>query len=178
MVRRLKGDLEQASRDIEKAILKNPNQPEYHVARASILRDRGQYDQALASCQRAIEADSQHVGAFQEAGYIHYIQGNHREARRLLYRALALKPDLVNAERLLGSSYLAENKPQQAIPSWRRLVEREPANAENHFYLGVCLLEAGEREEGREELLRSAELDAAVYASRVQDRLTYYGLEN
>lgn len=176
-VRRLQGDLEQAQRDIEKAIAINPNRSEYHLTRGSLLREQKRYDEALESCQRAIENDPEYFQAYQESGYIHFVQRDFQEARKFLYRALALKPDLANAERLLGSSYLSENKPQQAIPSWRRLVEREPNNPENHFYLGVCLVEAGEIEEGKQALLRAAELDEVSFSTRVQGRLQHYGLE-
>ena len=65
-------------------------------------------------------------------------RGQHREARRVLQRALEMSPRSVSGQVLLGVSHLMAGDPHQAITPLERAARLAPANADVQFNLGLA----------------------------------------
>jgi tetratricopeptide (TPR) repeat protein len=75
---------------------------------------------------------------YQNLGLVYYLLRQYDDAIRVFERGIRLKPAMVGARLFLGSSYLAKERPQEALPHLQYAYDNQP-NAESAKYLGMCL---------------------------------------
>ncbi|HET7202141.1 MAG TPA: tetratricopeptide repeat protein [Steroidobacteraceae bacterium] len=83
------------------------------------------------------------------------------EAERSCRRALALDASLVDTERALAALYASDDRFNQAIEIYRRLLERNPTDAGVQLELGEALDGLGLDQEAEQSLARAVALDPA-----------------
>jgi tetratricopeptide (TPR) repeat protein len=115
----------------------------------------------------AIHADHLNASTFVEKGWSLISLGDHEGAERALVRALELAPDDPRTEALLGWAQMHQEKYDDALLSFQRVLMREPANAMARVNLGyICLKRRifGEAIEHLSRAMRAGDKKASLYA--------------
>lgn len=113
---------------------------------------------------------SDHLGAstFIERGWSQIAAGDPVAAESSLRRALQLAPDEPATEALLGWAMVAQEKFDEALMVFNRVLERDPENALARVNVGYICLKKGIWGEAIEHLTRAVQLDndrkATLYA--------------
>jgi len=111
-----------------------------------------------------------HIGAstYIEKGWSLISLGDHAGAIQALTRALALSPDAVEAQSLLGWAQMLHEDYDDALATFSRVLMREPANALARINVGYICLKKRIFGEAIEHLSRAIRLDndrkATLYA--------------
>jgi tetratricopeptide (TPR) repeat protein len=120
------------------------------------------------SAERPVVAD--HIGAstFVEKGWSRISLGDYAGAEDSLSKALQLAPDDPQAESLLGWSQMLQEKYDDALMQFQRVLMREPGNALARINVGYICLKKGIFGEAIEHLSKAIRLDndrkATLYA--------------
>ena len=124
--------------------------------------------QPLQPAAPPLRAD--HIGAstFIEKGWSRIAAGDHAGAEEALAKALELSPDDPNAGSLMGWAQMLQNKLDDALLSFQRVLVREPQNALARVNVGYICLKKQIFGEAIEHLSRAIRLDndkkATIYA--------------
>jgi tetratricopeptide (TPR) repeat protein len=120
------------------------------------------------SAERPVVAD--HIGAstFVEKGWSRISLGDYAGAEDSLTKALQLAPNDPQAESLLGWSQMLQEKYDDALMQFQRVLMREPGNALARINVGYICLKKGIFGEAIEHLSKAIRLDndrkATLYA--------------
>ena len=120
------------------------------------------------SAERPVVAD--HIGAstFVEKGWSRISLGDYAGAEDSLTKALQLAPDDPQAESLLGWSQMLQEKYDDALMQFQKVLMREPGNALARINVGYICLKKGIFGEAIEHLSKAIRLDndrkATLYA--------------
>ena len=92
---------------------------------------------------------------------------NYREAERYLKKAVSMDPNYADAMYLLGDLYIRKQQIELAEPLWMKVLEVCPDyKAELKYFLGVILMENGQREKA-----------ISLFESFLKDPLRDYGYD-
>ncbi len=115
-----------------------------------------------------IRSDHLNASAYVEKGWSLIALGDHEGAERSLQRALELAPDDPRSESLLGWAQMLQEKHDQAMMSFQRVLMREPGNALARVNVGYICLKKRIFGEAIDHLSRALRLDndrkASLYA--------------
>ena len=120
------------------------------------------------SAERPVVAD--HIGAstFIEKGWSHISLGDYAGAEDSLTKALQLAPNDPQAESLLGWAQMLQEKYDDALMQFQKVLMREPGNALARINVGYICLKKGIFGEAIEHLSKAIRLDndrkATLYA--------------
>ena len=123
---------------------------------------------AFAAERPVVHAD--HIGAstFVEKGWSKISAGDYEGAEQLLRKALELSPNDVAAESLLGWAEMLQDKFDDALLNFQKVLAREPQNALARINVGYICLKKRIFGEAIEHLSRAIRLDndkkATLYA--------------
>lgn len=102
-----RGDLEQASQGLNKALSNDPRRPDLHFLNAYVYERQGRMDLAEVGYQLVLEHDRSHWLAAHRLARLHFSQGRFREAQDMASQALLAAPDRPEpAYALAAASYL------------------------------------------------------------------------
>jgi tetratricopeptide (TPR) repeat protein len=153
-----KGDWEEALRQFERAIERNPRLTIAYLKAGDIYRRQGDYGSAEARYRAAADLEPRNF----EAQYLHALSlqllGRTTEAVRGYLRALSIKPDDFEANLNLATAYLQLNEPEQGIPYAERAVRLNPRSAAARSNLGAIFAALDRHEEAVIEYQQAAEL--------------------
>ncbi|MBV8740360.1 MAG: TIR domain-containing protein, partial [Sinobacteraceae bacterium] len=96
-------DYEPALAEFAKALALQPNNSEVRLYRAAVFRRQGRWTESLAEFQRAVELAPRDAAVAAEYGTTLVIVRRYADAQRVLVRALALDPAVMQAVRLLAT---------------------------------------------------------------------------
>ncbi len=119
---------------------------------------------------RAVTVRADHLGAstFIEKGWNQIAAGDHVAAEASLRRALALAPDEPATETLLGWALMAQERHDEALHLFQRVLQSDPENALARVNIGYICLKKGIWGESIEHLTTAIRLDndrkATLYA--------------
>ncbi|RME59223.1 hypothetical protein D6779_04820, partial [Candidatus Parcubacteria bacterium] len=141
------------------------------------LQRVGEYQQALASLQRASELAPENAVVYVLTGLTHQKLGAFKLAERAFRKALELEPDNNEALQSLGLLLIADDRLREAIPYLKKHLKQDPANPATLDVFIPALAKAGRMDDARKILLaaweRTQDADVAVRYARF---LISYGL--
>ncbi|HEY2856215.1 MAG TPA: tetratricopeptide repeat protein [Gemmatimonadaceae bacterium] len=115
-----------------------------------------------------VHADHLGASTFIEKGWSKLSLGDHGGAERALRKALELSPNDVQAEALLGWALMLQEKYDDALLMFQKVLMRQPQNALARINVGYICLKKGIFGEAIEHLSRAIRLDndkkASLYA--------------
>ncbi len=115
-----------------------------------------------------VMADRLGASTFVEKGWSLISLGDHKGAERALLRALELSPDDPETESLLGWAQMLQEKYDEAMLTFQKVLTRQPANSLARINLGYICLKKRIFGEAIEHLSRAIRLDndrkATLYA--------------
>jgi tetratricopeptide (TPR) repeat protein len=114
--------------------------------------------QAEAAFQRALELDDSCFEAWVNLGGVRMARLDFAGAVEANTRALAVKPDLVQAQFNLGLGHLYLGHPDELVGCFEKVIAAEPQNAAGHYYLAVGQLAQGRVDDARASLQRAQAL--------------------
>lgn len=144
-----------AVNEYNKAIEENAHAPELHyqLGRAILLSSHS--PEALGQAKQAflkeLEVNPEDAVCEFQLGQIATAEGNQAAAESRFERAVALRPDFVDALVALGKIESQQKQYAKAIPLLQRAVEKEPSNERAHYALLTAYRNAGQLDKAKEE---------------------------
>lgn len=120
--------------------------------------NQGKYEAAIASFQKAIEANPDLPNSYTELGNVYRIQGEYEAAIASFQKAIELNPDLPYPHIELGRVYRIQGQYEAAIACCYRAIDLDPDGGKAYSLLGYILLLAGSLEEAETQLKKAREL--------------------
>ena len=93
-----------------------------------------------------------------QVGKVLQAQGQNEAALNSLWRAVALQPNLAEAQAAIGEVYINQEDYLRAIVAYRRLLEITPNNPTAYYQLGVALKGRDRPQEAKEAFNRARDL--------------------
>jgi tetratricopeptide (TPR) repeat protein len=106
--------------------------------------DQGQFDQAIAEFQTAIQLDPGDAGAHYNLGLAYQKQDKLDEAAAAYQEAIQLDPDMAEVHNNLGLIYDDQGKPDQAIAEYQEAIRIDPDDDTAHYNLGLFYYDQGQ----------------------------------
>ena len=126
----------------------------------------GDLDQAVDLYEQVLVLDPQNRFAYYNLGLIDQTRGHDDAAADAYEQAIAVAPDFTPPMFNLAIIRAEQGAIDEAIGLYRDVIAMDDTDARAHLNLGFLLIDAGERQEGRQELDRAVELDPSL-ASRI-----------
>ncbi len=142
-------DFAAAERDLRQAVKLNPNYAEAHFALGSVLPSIGQLDEAIEVLRKALVLDplAPHHGRWL-ARMLHY-RGDYDAATQQSLRTLEIDPAYFQSQLDIGSAYLGQGQPTEALEWYRKSQSMESSVRAYDSFLVRALAAMGEEEEAR-----------------------------
>jgi Flp pilus assembly protein TadD len=121
------------------ALRHDPKDPAVHLALADQYSAMANYEQALASLDRAVALDSTDAVSYHKRMLLLNRLGRYPEAEAAARRSVALSPKDAIYWANLGDLLLREGKTREALETTRTAVMLDSTNAENWYNFGVSL---------------------------------------
>jgi len=113
-----------------------PSEADVFVAEGILALEDKKYDEALASFQRALAREPDHVEALYYAGVALMAQSKAADALPFLERARKISPGEISVAYQLGLAYFALNRYDEAQPLLEDVFHREPGLDSLGYYVG------------------------------------------
>ncbi len=137
----------QAAEEAEAVLEENPSDPAALFVMAKVAFAKGDYDEAVASAQRAVDVAGHWGEAYFVMGSALYLQGELPGARTHLANALRYAPFLLEADRLLARVHSRLGEDQLVLDSTVRVLRRNGSDAEMRVLLAQSLIRLDRMEE-------------------------------
>ncbi|MGD8867605.1 MAG: protein kinase [Gemmatimonadales bacterium] len=140
-------DFAAAERDLRQAVKLNPNYAEAHFALGSVLPSIGQLDEAIDVLRKALVLDplAPHHGRWL-ARMLRY-RGDYDASIQQSQRTLEIDPTYFQAQLDIGSAYLGQGQPAEALEWYRRSQSLTSSVRSYDSYIVCALAALGEQEE-------------------------------
>jgi len=131
---------------------------EYHSKLGSLLVERGQVNEGIAHCQKALVLQPDDAATHYNFGSALGLKGQTDEAIRQFQEALRLKPDYAEAHNNLGGALGLKGQADAAIHQFQEALRLKPEQAEAHYNLAVALSQKGQTDEAIRQLQETLRL--------------------
>jgi cellulose synthase operon protein C len=157
----LSGDYDGAIAHFEAALARDPKDATTHFRLGVALRRVRKFDQASAELDKVAAVDKDYPGLALERGLLFEESGDVQKAIEQFNGALAKAPDDPDLQLRVGAAYVAIGRPDEALPVLRKVLDKRPASAEAHHFIGRALmLQPGpEQSDAIRYLKRAVDLD-------------------
>jgi len=108
-----------------------------HIQFGIILRETGEYKQAVLSLLRSIELDGSNVAAHKDLALTYEKQGSLEDSEKEYLKAIELMPDNGRGYFDLGVFYFYYGKYEEAEERFEKAADILPGNFNSHIYLGL-----------------------------------------
>jgi protein O-mannosyl-transferase len=126
---------------------------------AGLYGQMGDYERALALCSEILEKEPNLYSALYNCGNIHLMDGQFKDAERLLLRAVELVPEQAAPKHFLGRALLQDGRNAEAQPYLLQAMTMDPKVWDYHYWLAVSLEQSGNISAARTEYRRSLQLN-------------------
>jgi len=161
------GRLEEALRAFKQASIHDPANGRYHVARAHILKIKGDFSAAEEALKLAISLTPDRLEAMINLGKLHLETGRTAAAQRILSRAVARNTDSEPALHALATAYYRLGDFKAARRLFSRVVSINKSNSNNYVDLGNTLLRMGEYDRAERSLGTALDIDPGSTKARM-----------
>lgn len=131
------GRLDEAETGYRQAMQLQAGQPDALHFLGVLCHQRGRSDEGIRLVRMALRAVPHHAEAHNNLGNIHKESGHLAEAEACYRQALACVPDHLDALSNLAIVLEAQQRPQEALGVYQRLVERAPHLGRAHYLMGL-----------------------------------------
>ena len=160
-----RGELEEASKNLRRAVAINPKNDVFQSNLALVLARQGNLVEATAHFRRALEINPADPATLNNMGITLAQQGNFDEAIQYFQRSLEIKPNDASGHGNMANILLNRGDVDGAIKHLRLAIEIDPTDADSQNNLAIVLLKRGNLEEATQYLRHVVELrprDAAA----------------
>jgi predicted Zn-dependent protease len=152
----LQGKWDEAEKEYQGILAKNPDLPGIHFRLGRLLLSRPNpgpdaMEAAKQQFQKELEVDPRNAGAEYVLGELARQQSQWPDAIDHFGKASKLDPGLTDALLGLGMALISDGKAGEAIPPLENYVKLQPGNPAGHYQLAMAYSRTGRREEARRE---------------------------
>ena len=140
------GKLDEALKQFELAVEKQPDYLEGHVSIAVILIEKGQWEAAIPRLEKALALDPRCWFAHANLGIIRQQQGRFAEALEHFQKAVDIMPNNLNARLNLGRALADQGRFQEALIHFQAATKMAPNHAPSQLDVANVYLELGNLE--------------------------------
>ena len=156
------GDIEEAQRIWEQALLHNPTDIELLQSLSMVYEGNGKYPEFVNKFKEIIETTPDTISLYSELASSLNAHSQPSEALQILEEGVASNPNDPDFYYLLGD-YLAENGDySSAILNYEKALAIKPDDALAHFFLGQLYLKINNKEIASRELEIASQLSSEV----------------
>ncbi len=130
---------DQALAYFQKAIDSNKNYEESYLQKAAVLTIKEKYDEGINCLNIAIEINPKSEEAYSQLGLVYLNKGDHENALKNLMLAVSIQPTAYTYY-YLGLTYAGMEKADDAVASYIKTIELDPAYTTAYVQLGNLLL--------------------------------------
>ena len=154
--------LEEAAESFRRAVELGPGHKNSRQNLGSVLRRQGNFAESIEWYRAVLDIDPDFTLAHVGIGSALFRLGQYEQAEESLSRAVSLGSNVVpiNAVSLLGDSLRKQHRYEEAVDTYRGILETEPDYAPAHAGIGYALLGLKRYEEAVESLARAVSLQA------------------
>jgi Tfp pilus assembly protein PilF len=135
------GRAEDAIREFQAALEREPNNPTSHSLLGLAYAEAGRTREAIASCRRALELEPNEPAHHNNLGTLLVRSGQVQEGVRHIERAAQLDPERAATYHFnVGAALLNADRARDAVGHFRSALRSDPTFAVAHFFLGVALV--------------------------------------
>ena len=131
------GNYEKALQQIDNAIQKSPNNPDYYSTKGVFLHRMNDIPRAVDAYKKAIEVFPGHTFSHYNLGIIFMKEGKILQAIQQWEEVIKNKPDDVDSIFNIAVGLSRLGKTKQAIPFYKKVLEYDPGHVMAHQNLGV-----------------------------------------
>ncbi|MGA8300048.1 MAG: tetratricopeptide repeat protein [Terriglobales bacterium] len=121
------------------------------AAFAGLYGRMGDYDKAFAYCSSILAKEPDLYSAVYNCGNIHLMDGQYKEAERLLRRAAELAPEQAPPKHYLGRALLEQGRNSEAESYLRQAAALDAKVWDYHYWLAVAYEKNGDIPDARAE---------------------------
>jgi tetratricopeptide (TPR) repeat protein len=125
------------------AALIKPSLAEAYSNLSTVLRDQGEFDDALAACRQALQVKPDYTEAYCNLGAALRIRGELEGAAAAYRQAIGVRPDYAEALSGLGVVLRDQRRLDDAVAAHREAIRLDPNRAEFYSNLGNALCDQG-----------------------------------
>ncbi len=115
---------------------------------AVALKAAGQYDEAIAKLNEALELDANQPNILGHLADAYFLKGDYDKAIEYYQKAIALSPTEANLHTNLGNVYVKKGMIPEAQAEFEKAIQADPTHADlNYYNMGVVMLNAGKTQE-------------------------------
>jgi tetratricopeptide (TPR) repeat protein len=122
----IKGDLDLAFSDYNKAIVIDPNYAEAYNNRGNAYQNKGDLNLAILDYSKAIEINPNYYYAYNNRGNVHKIKGEFDQAISDFNKAIEIKPNYAEAYNNRGNAYLKKGDLNLVLSDYSQAIEINP----------------------------------------------------
>lgn len=161
------GHKDEAAELYKQALAKSPNLELARYRLAALLLEQGKYEDSLPYWQR-LNVDHPNIALWQESQCIALIHmGDAKGALDYCTKAAQLDKQSGDYQFNLGLVYRALERPTEAVTAFQKAYAAKPDGFEENYYLGLSLLDSGQRQEAILRLKRAVELNPEDESARL-----------
>lgn len=144
----------------QKALAKDPEQPNIWANLGDAQSKTNQIDKAIESFQKAIALKPDDPGLHQNLGVIYGKAGKTTEATEEFKKAAEMNPAGAGAVNYfnLGATMVNSGKSAEAAEAFKKAIEVDPSYAEAYYELGICYVGLNKLPEALEALKKYADV--------------------
>jgi len=137
---------------LKNAEQRNPDLASVRFVSGMFNDHEGQYEQAQADFQRAIELEPAHSDAWRQLGRTYENASQPNQALAAYLKAIEVQPDYFRNYHLLGIFYFNRGDYEEAVRYYKRMVQLAPDLAISHYSLAASYLAMGRYADAESEL--------------------------
>jgi tetratricopeptide (TPR) repeat protein len=165
------GQYEKALAQLDKAIQKAPENPDYHSAKGVFLHRMNDALRAIDAYKDALKVDPEHSFSHFNLGLIYMRQNKAVQAITEWQEVIKVKPKDVDAIFNIAVALSHLGKSHQAIPFYEKVIKLQPDHVQAHQNLGVIFRDAGDFSKAKHHLQQLKNLDS-TYVEVVENEIT------
>jgi tetratricopeptide (TPR) repeat protein len=135
---------------------------------AGLYGQMGDYDRALALCSEILAKEPDLYSAIYNCGNIHLLDGQYKDAERLLSRAVKLAPEQAAPKHFLGRALLEDGRNAEAQPYLIQAATMDPKIWDYHYWLAESLEKSGNTAAAREQYELTLQLNQDSKESKLR----------
>ena len=147
---------------ISSQLAQNPNDASLYFLRGEQFYQNELFDEAISDLNKAISIDSTQVDYFHmlSNAYMDYFKS--KQSLQVMERAAILFPDRILTLLKLSETQMILRKYEEMNITLRRIISKDPQNAEAYFMMGLMLRETDDIEKAKNALQAAIEFDAEL----------------
>ena len=159
---RQQGRLSESLKVIERLLLLEPDDYQYHFYLGNNLRKLNRNKEAQISYKKSIDIKSDFAEAFLNLGIVLQNESKLKEAEKNYRKAIDLNPNFFEAYYNLGNILLKQENAEEAKKNYRKVVELNPNFVNSYLKLGNILQEEGKNKDAEVLYKKVISLDSNI----------------